>query len=457
MFYVIANDAYSETKNAAALLESAGYPVWRCDGTADNVEIQAAIDALPVIGGWQVGHIHVAAGTYDIQTKISSSADYASILITGDGKRNTRLVWNTGVSGDYIFDFFAPALAGQDGKRRITIQAIGLLGGSTGSRIGKALKLGRTYSTEDAWYVLDNVNIQYYSDPAIYMDKVQLVEFYSCEVLVGASGVYSIKTTAIPSYINIFGGLYDAIYNDASYLKMFGGTLNHLEIVRDVNFQTLLLGVGLGDALPAGFDTVVKIGTTSAANHILIEGCQWNGPPATVGDYFLDIHAGSNIILRNNKWYNTAASGAPTVYYNIQSGVTDVTIDEPADFPFSRIADAGTRTKIGKDVIIEHNTAGDTLTVYESGSTHTNLGAGGAVTLNLPQTVHAGCWFAFVVMAAQELRIDPGAAGAIYINGAKQTDDAYITANDEAESVILTADGNGDWIASSVVGTWTVV
>ena len=50
----------------------------------------------------------------------------------------------------------------------------------------------------------------------------------------------------------------------------------------------------------------------------------------------------------------------------------------------------------------------------------------------------------------------PGAAGAVYINGAKQTDDKYISADDEAESVELVADGNGDWIARHVTGTWTV-
>jgi len=61
-----------------------------------------------------------------------------------------------------------------------------------------------------------------------------------------------------------------------------------------------------------------------------------------------------------------------------------------------------------------------------------------------------------VVMVAQELRIDPGAAGAIYINGAKQTDDMYITANAINESVMLVADGNGDWVALFTTGTWTV-
>lgn len=106
---------------------------------------------------------------------------------------------------------------------------------------------------------------------------------------------------------------------------------------------------------------------------------------------------------------------------------------------------------------IEHHTSGDTLTTAETGSTHTNLGAGGAVTLTLPQDATAGCVFDFVVMVAQQLRIDAGAAGAIYINGAKQADDAYIWADAINESVRLMCDGDNDWIALFTQGTWTVV
>jgi hypothetical protein len=105
---------------------------------------------------------------------------------------------------------------------------------------------------------------------------------------------------------------------------------------------------------------------------------------------------------------------------------------------------------------IEAHTAGDTLTKEETGSIHTNRGAGAAVTLTLPQDATAGCLFWFAVMTAQELRIDPGAAGAIYINGAKQTDNHYITADDEGESVMLVCDGNGDWASLFATGTWGV-
>lgn len=105
---------------------------------------------------------------------------------------------------------------------------------------------------------------------------------------------------------------------------------------------------------------------------------------------------------------------------------------------------------------VENFTADDTLTVYESGKVVTNLGATGAVTLTLPQNATAGCWFIACVLAAQQLRIDPGAAGAFYFGGAKQTDDKYIWADDEAESMIFVSLGNGDWMAMALVGTWTV-
>jgi len=107
--------------------------------------------------------------------------------------------------------------------------------------------------------------------------------------------------------------------------------------------------------------------------------------------------------------------------------------------------------------VITHHTADATLTRDQRNGTHTNLGAVAAVTLTLPQDAVAGDKFHFCVMAAQELRVDSGAAGGIYINGAKQADNAYISADDEAEHVTLMADGNGDWVAGPYNGTWSVV
>lgn len=96
---------------------------------------------------------------------------------------------------------------------------------------------------------------------------------------------------------------------------------------------------------------------------------------------------------------------------------------------------------------IDHHTSAVTLTAAQSGTVHTNLGASGAVTVTLPQSPPEGTQFKFVCMADQELRIDPGAAGGIYIKGAKQTDDKYVSITDIADFIHLIADGNGDWVA----------
>ena len=100
--------------------------------------------------------------------------------------------------------------------------------------------------------------------------------------------------------------------------------------------------------------------------------------------------------------------------------------------------------------------ASATLVKEDSGSLLTNLGATGAVVLTLPQDAPIGTEFTAVVSAAQVLSLDPGAAGGIYIAGAKQADNKTISADDEAESVTLTALGTGDWLASGATGTWTV-
>lgn len=99
-------------------------------------------------------------------------------------------------------------------------------------------------------------------------------------------------------------------------------------------------------------------------------------------------------------------------------------------------------------------TADETLTRGESGQVCSNLGATGTITLTLPQDAEAGDYFEFVVQTAQQLRVDPGAAGAVYIGGAKKTDNKFIWADDEGESIKLIADGNGDWASMLTSGTW---
>jgi len=102
---------------------------------------------------------------------------------------------------------------------------------------------------------------------------------------------------------------------------------------------------------------------------------------------------------------------------------------------------------------VEAHTGDDTLTVAESGSVHTNLGATGTVTLTLPASAPEGTVFTFAVQVAQQLRIDPGAATIRDDSG--QTVDKYKAADAIGECITLVADSNGDWATITKNGTWT--
>jgi hypothetical protein len=102
---------------------------------------------------------------------------------------------------------------------------------------------------------------------------------------------------------------------------------------------------------------------------------------------------------------------------------------------------------------IEAHTTDETLTTAESGSVHTNLGAGSAITLTLPPATSLGTTFAFAVQAAQELRVDPGTAAIRDDSG--QTADKYKSAGAIGASLTLVADANGDWATIAKNGTWT--
>lgn len=102
---------------------------------------------------------------------------------------------------------------------------------------------------------------------------------------------------------------------------------------------------------------------------------------------------------------------------------------------------------------IEEHATDDTLTVAESGSIHSNLGATGTVTLTLPASAPEGTIFTFAVQAAQELRIDPGTATIRDDSG--QTSDKYKAADAIGECITVVADSNGDWATIAKNGTWT--
>ncbi|KPK71190.1 MAG: hypothetical protein AMJ84_06505 [Acidithiobacillales bacterium SM23_46] len=109
----------------------------------------------------------------------------------------------------------------------------------------------------------------------------------------------------------------------------------------------------------------------------------------------------------------------------------------------------------GTSKTVEAHTADDTLTVAESGSVHTTVGAEAAVTFTLPAAV-VGLEYFFRVGAAQELRIDPDGTETIALpsTGVQGAAGKYLTANADGESVHIVCDKAGEWTVYGYTGTW---
>jgi hypothetical protein len=108
-----------------------------------------------------------------------------------------------------------------------------------------------------------------------------------------------------------------------------------------------------------------------------------------------------------------------------------------------RIGEAGS----ARTTALAHFTANFALSARQSGLVCTNLGAGATIVATLPQNPPAGTEFRFVCMADQAIQVAPGAAGGLYVKGAKQADNKFAAINDIGDFLHLVADGNGDWVA----------
>ena len=114
-----------------------------CKGVADNVEIQAALDALPAIGGG----VFLPAGTYNCQVNISLSA---GVTLRGSGAGNTTLTFSGAAVTNGI------VMAGDDitVKDLEVILAAGV--GAGGSRPNGVYAVGRTrLQIEEVWVTGD--------------------------------------------------------------------------------------------------------------------------------------------------------------------------------------------------------------------------------------------------------------------------------------------------------------
>jgi len=146
-------------------------------------------------------------------------------------------------------------------------------------------------------------------------------------------------------------------------------------------------------------------------------------------------------------------NAAGTTYNVIGEALTAAAADELVTVDWAPQEVAGT----AEDVVTK--TQADSpvaLTAADHGKTFTNKGATDTVEFDLPAAPAEGICLRFVALAAQAIRLDPGASDGIYINGAKQTDGLYVDFDAVNEYLEIVANEDGDWIPVAKSGTFTV-
>jgi len=138
---VISNDAPADVKTYAALLRTDGYNVWVCDGTADDVQIQAAIDALT-----SGGRVILSQGTFYISTSIDFN-NTSGIILEGMGQEATILKLANSANTDIIDE---PNFLGYISIRNMTLD-----GNKDNNAAGKCIELSTYYS------VFENLTVEY--------------------------------------------------------------------------------------------------------------------------------------------------------------------------------------------------------------------------------------------------------------------------------------------------------
>lgn len=189
---------------------------------------------------------------------------------------------------------------------------------------------------------------------------------------------------------------------------------------------------------------VLSLTTLAADGFNILVGNLWlgNGTPGTAAMNGEDAYIEGQLEVDGTVQLDGAVTAASTL---LVTGMLTANAGLTGD---------GVAPVTGFTKVVEAHTEDDTLTVGESGSVHTNAGAGGTVVLTLPSAA-AGLTFTVKVMAAQALRITPGAGDAIYIGASAGAAAEYWYADAAGETVTLTAVDATNWVADAYIGTWT--
>ena len=167
---------------------------WYCDGTADDVQINAALTFVNTTGG---GEIRLETGDYYISASIIL---VGNTVLRGCGIENTRLlltantdmfVYSVGPT-IYFFQLKDMTLNGQ--KDTYTGNGFNITNGAHDTTINNVFILQfkeSGFRTTDGWgLILDSVIVEYCDQYGIYLDGASFAKIHNCKVLASLGGIY---------------------------------------------------------------------------------------------------------------------------------------------------------------------------------------------------------------------------------------------------------------------------
>lgn len=149
------------------------------------------------------------------------------------------------------------------------------------------------------------------------------------------------------------------------------------------------------------------------------------------------------------------AAGAVSMLANVSTSQLNVGPGAASGTGTGTVNLAGNALAGGGANVQDHAVGGSVGTTSDVGGVHTNTGAAGATQLALPGAA-ALYTYTFVVTAAQHLRVDAATGDTIRLNSSVSASAGYVRSNAIGSSITLVAVDTTQWIATSIVGTWTV-
>lgn len=372
---------------------------YECDGTADNVQLQAAIDSIAATGGI----IAVLAGTYNLAVKLTftgtNSYNTPTIQFTGAGMHATKLVMTTNVDGLHFTNNAQVVIS--DLQLTVTGSGSGMTAtqsGSlmqsfwnsqfrnlyitaTGTHTGYGINMGSPFRSTFENIEIFNTHhgMRFYSEHADQNpgDCTVTRSFIECNNTTGSVGVHLHSPTGLGSMNQMVFTMVEMIDNAAGgtgWLLDGSAGVSHMNII-GTNIEQFATAVNIDAGSSNNFDcnyvevlsggTVYKTGAGSSGNTFMRSGLLFIGANATVIN---DANTWSDNPNRFENMYlgveAGVTAGATVVAGSTQivrtRGYSDGTLSPL--LAFNR--DDATLTLLNKTILLEDRTNGNTYELF---------------------------------------------------------------------------------------------